>query len=209
MRKVFFISIMLLTAFVASAQKRPLNPAPTFNDIESKVYTEKLKYCYSKEGIKNWKPEVTARIGLSLFYGSYFAGSIGVRVNDRSTFGLMGISGSYYYDAYPAHSYWAGGVLYARRTLPLDRRAIVSISNELTAGAGYYYKVTGDEDVTITDSDGNVHVHEGLHDVKAGDILPLIGWQPTLKIRIYRNLHIFLGANVSTYSLGPVVGIGL
>lgn len=208
-RKVFLITILLLTAFAADAQKRPLNPAPTFDDIEAKVYTEKLKYCYSKEGIKNWKPEVTARMGLTLFYGGYYAGTIGVRVNDRSTFGLMGLSGSFYYDAYPAHSYWAGGAIYVRRTLPLGRRAIVSVSNELTAGAGYFYKVTGDQDILITDPDGNEFVYEGFHDVKAGDILPLIGWQPTLKIRIYRNFHIFLGANISTYGNGPVLGIGL
>ncbi|MCQ2141968.1 MAG: hypothetical protein MJY83_06450 [Bacteroidales bacterium] len=32
------ISIMLISAFAASAQKRPLNPAPTFDDTESSAY---------------------------------------------------------------------------------------------------------------------------------------------------------------------------
>lgn len=29
---------MLISAFAASAQKRPLNPAPTFDDTESSAY---------------------------------------------------------------------------------------------------------------------------------------------------------------------------
>lgn len=202
------ISIMLISAFAASAQKRPLNPAPTFDDTESSAYIEKLKYCYSREGIKNWKPEVTARLGLTIYSG-FEAGTLGVRVNDRSTFGLMGLRGSVYYDAYPAHTYWAGGALYARRTLPLDRRAIVSISNELTAGVGYFYKVTGDKDFTYTTPDGITYVHEGFHRTKEGDTLPIIGWQPAMKVRIYRNLHIFLGAYISTYGKGAILGIGL
>lgn len=193
MRKVILLFLMLLTAFSASAQKRPLNPAPTFDDIDSGTYAEKLKYCYSREGIRNWKPEVTVRLGLFPFVGGFYAGSLGVRVNDRSTFGIKGLWGSFYFDSYPAHTYWAGGALFARRTLPFGKRAIVSLSNELTAGVGCFYKVNGYD----------------FHSVKEGDVIPLLGWQPTLKIRIYRNLHIFLGANVSTIGLGPVLGIGL
>lgn len=204
MRKVILLFLMLLMAFASSAQKRPLNPAPTFADIDSGTYAEKLKYCYSREGIRNWKPEVTVRLGVTLAVGGFYAGSLGVRVNDRSTFGIKGLWGSFYYDSFPAHTYWAGGALFARRTLPFGKRAIVSLSNELTAGVGCYYKVYGDEDTYFATLDRMF-----FHRVNKGDFIPLLGWQPTLKIRIYRNLHIFLGANVSTIGLGPVLGIGL
>ena len=45
-------------------------------------------------------------------------------------------------------------------------------------------------------------------DQKAGDVVPVLGLQPGLMIRLYRNMHISLGPSIATDCVGVHFGIG-
>lgn len=153
-------------------------------------WAEGWKYSFSPEGKKAWTSEFTARARAGIFTsGAMFTG--GVRVDDKRTLGLFIGYASDFDDATPAyiHSYRAG--LSFRRYWHFGQRQIFSIYSDIYAGAGYIYNVTDEES----------YAHKG-------DIDFVGGWQPGVRVRFWRNVHLFLGPTIATDCFGLHLGIG-
>ena len=45
-------------------------------------------------------------------------------------------------------------------------------------------------------------------DESAGDVKFICGWQPGIRVRFYRNIHLFLGPTLATDCLGLHLGVG-
>lgn len=41
-----------------------------------------------------------------------------------------------------------------------------------------------------------------------GDMIFIGGWQPGIRVRCYKNLHLFIGPTIDTECLGAHLGIG-
>ena len=143
------------------------------------------------------RPEFTAR-GYVGFYNNGCRVSGGVNIDGKRSAGLMlGYHDSYHDDA-PGDVYSIVTALYYRRYFPFGKHGGFAFYVDAYAGAGWVYKV--DEVVP----DGG----ESMIDQKAGDVEPVLGLQPGLRIRLYRNVHISLGPSIATDCVGVHFGVG-
>lgn len=154
-------------------------------------WAEGWRYAFSTEGIKNWKPEFTLRYELG-FYSAGPTFTAGVKVDDKRTFALLFKQGHYYYDAIPASIETINFALNFRRYWHLGSRKVTAFYSDLYLGGGCIYKTSRSD-----------------MDEKVGDVIPIIGWQPGFRIRIYKNFHIFLGPTISNDCIGVHLGIGV
>ena len=189
------ISALVFSAGTAFAQG-------TMADDMKRISNE-WKYAFSKEGVKQWKPEFTVR---------YYAGFVtegpmitgGIRVDEKRSLSLFFGQGDTYNDANPSDIYsYRAGVNF-RRYWHLGKRKIFAIYSDLYAGAGYIYKISGKYQGNITTGEQWEVVDENV-----GDMTFVAGWQPGIRVRCYRNLHIFLGPTITTDCIGLHLGIGL
>ena len=170
------------------------------DDVRS--WSEGWKYAFSLEGRQNWKPEFTAR-----YYAGFFtegpAITGGVRVDDKRTFGLMVWQGRTYIDAAPADVYSLSAGLYMRRYFHLGQKDIVALYIDFAVGAGYVYKMDGGYMV-------NLETGETVKttDYDKGDVLFAATFQPGVRFRFWKNLHLFLGPTISTNTVGLHLGLG-
>lgn len=172
-------------------------PATAQTRSGSMTYAEGWKYAFSPEGRQEWRPEFTLREDL-VFYNTGLMLSGGVRIDDKRTFGLVANMNTTYYDAYPIDAYQAGLSLYMRRYFHLGPKRIISIYSDIYGGAGVVYRVDGANPPSAPSS-----VQQ------KGDIVPILGWHPGVRIRIYKNLHVFVGPTLSLYNPGIHFGIGI
>ncbi|MCR4859112.1 MAG: hypothetical protein K5910_00430 [Bacteroidales bacterium] len=158
------------------------------------TWAEGWRQAFSREGRKAWKPEFTIR---------YYAGFVtegpavtgAVRIDDKRSFGLMAWQGRTYIDAAPGDVYSLSAGLFMRRYFHLGGKDVVAFYSDLALGAAYIYKVEGNfTSVLIDDS--------------PGDVLIAAAWQPGIRFRFWRNLHLFLGPTLSTNTIGLHLGIG-
>lgn len=187
MKKVLVImAVVVFLAQTASAQ--------TYTE-ENKTLGSEWKYAFSSEGRKQWSPEFTARYEMGLFTAGV-AGTVGVRIDDKRTLGIIGWKGYSHMDAVPGDMYEIAGGLCFRRYFPLGRRGIFAFYSDIEAGAGYCQSISGNfsEDVRP--------VYE------PGEFYPYLVWQPGFRIRFWKNIHIFTGLTVSYSNLGLHLGIG-
>lgn len=173
---------MLIAGGTAYAQETMATDADT--------WAGEWRHAFSPEGRKNWKTEHTLRIRAGFFTEGLMFTS-GIRVDEKRTLGLFAGLEDVWDDATPANIYSARLGVTFRRYWHLGERKIFSFYSDLYAGAAYIYKVTS---------------HETYED--KGDILFVGGWQPGVRVRCYRNLHIFLGPTLATDCLGLHLGIG-
>lgn len=173
---------MLIAGGTAYAQETMATDADT--------WAGEWRHAFSPEGRKNWKTEHTLRIRAGFFTEGLMFTS-GIRVDEKRTLGLFAGLEDVWDDATPANIYSARLGVTFRRYWHLGERKIFSFYSDLYAGAAYIYKVTNQE--TYEDN---------------GDILFVGGWQPGVRVRCYRNLHIFLGPTLATDCLGLHLGIG-
>lgn len=173
---------MLIAGGTAYAQETMATDADT--------WAGEWRHAFSPEGRKNWKTEHTLRIRAGFFTEGLMFTS-GIRVDEKRTLGLFAGLEDVWDDATPANIYSARLGVTFRRYWHLGERKIFSFYSDLYAGAAYIYKVTNQE--TYEDK---------------GDILFVGGWQPGVRVRCYRNLHIFLGPTLATDCLGLHLGIG-
>ncbi|MBQ5887666.1 MAG: hypothetical protein IIW77_00140 [Bacteroidaceae bacterium] len=136
------------------------------------------------------RPEFTARASAQFFNMDYMV-SGGVNVNNKNTFGLMLGYKEVYDDATPADIYAITSSLYYRRYFHLGKRKICAFYIDAYAGVGYVYKVDGAADY-----------------YKTGDCGFVFGLEPGFRVRLYRNLHLFLGPTISIHNFGLHLGIG-
>lgn len=141
---------------------------------------------------KALRPEFTVRMNAGIPYGYAITG--GVRLNDNLTLGLMAWKGYAYIDAVPAHIHSATACAYMRYYIHLGPKDIVAIYSDLNAGARFINKVDG------------YYRPEDKHP-NPGDIEFAFSWQPGIRIRFYRNLHLFLGPTIGD-SIGLHLGLG-
>lgn len=192
--------LILLAASLIITVMVPLR-AQTLAD-DAKVWADGWKYAFSAEGRQAWKPEFTARV-----YGGFVTGGPavtgGVRIDDKRTFGLMVWQGETWIDAAPASVYSISTGLYMRRYFHLGKKDAVALYSDVAIGAGYVYKVNGGYRI-------NVETGETVKiiDYGKGDVLCAATWQPGVRFRFWRNLHLFLGPTLSTNTVGLLLGVG-
>ena len=195
MKRILTILIALLVAGNVFAQKTMAE------DISD--WSNEWKYAFSKEGVREWKPEFTLRA----YAGIYTSGHTltgGVRVDQKRSFSLFVGPYVLYYDAAPVDIHTITTGLNFRRYWHLGKRKVVAFYSDLYAGAAFVTEVTG-KTHEITDT-GEVWE---LVDEKPGDARFIAGWQPGVRIRFHKNLHVFLGPTIATNCFGLHIGIGV
>ena len=193
MKRFLMIELSLLIGLTASAQTMA-------DDI--KVWAEDWKYAFSAEGRQVWKPEFTARVYAGFVTeGPAITG--GVKVDDKRTLGLMVWQGKTYIDAAPGAVYNVSAGLYMRRYFHLGKKDIVALYSDFAVGAGYVYKVNG----KYWENTETGEKTEMIED-SPGDIIFAATWQPGIRFRFWRNVHLFLGPTISTNTVGLHLGVG-
>ena len=193
-RILTFLAALIFSAGISYAQDT------TADDLS--LWANEWKYAFSKEGVTEWKPEFTLRYYTGLVTtGPMLTG--GVKVDEKRTFALFVGQGDTYLDYAPGHLYSISAGLNFRRYWHLGKRKIFAFYSDLYAGAGWIYKIKGKYY-------GNAETGEQWEaiDDNVGDVLFVGGWQPGIRVRCYRNLHIFLGPTIATDCLGLHLGIG-
>ena len=173
--------------------------------MASSLSAQSIKESFSAEGRENWKPEVTVRGNLGIYAGG-FAVTGGVRIDEKRTLGLMVGKNVNVYTV--RHGYADvnsfSAALYGRRYLHLGERKIFSFYSDLALGAAV---VTGMEGAYwVNPVDGTTKKDD--IDVEKGDVQPYFSWQPGMRVRFYKNIHLFLGPTLSTHCLGVHLGVG-
>lgn len=193
MKRFLMIELSLLIGLTSSAQTMA-------DDI--KVWAEDWKYAFSAEGRQALKPEFTARVYAGFVTeGPAITG--GVRVDDKRTLGLMVWQGETYIDAAPGAVYNVSAGLYMRRYFHLGKKDIVALYSDIAVGAGYVYKVNG-KYWENTETGEKTEIIED----SPGDIKFAATWQPGIRFRFWRNVHLFLGPTISTNTVGLHLGVG-
>ena len=169
------------------------------------VQAQSIKESFSAEGRKNWKPEVTVRGNLGI-YACGFAVTGGVRIDEKRTLGLMVGKNVNVYTV--NHGYTDvnsfSAALYGRRYFHLGERKIFSFYTDLALGAAV---VTNLEGAYWVDPVDGTTKKEDIS-VDKGDVQFYISLQPGMRVRFYKNLHLFLGPTLSSHCLGVHLGIG-
>ena len=159
------------------------------------------KYAFSKEGMKEWKPEFTLRESGGLFTDRWmFTG--GVRVDEKRSFALYLGEGYNWMNHAPASEFSVRTGVSFRRYWHLGARKIFALYSDLSVGIGWVYKINGGYH-EIPDGE----IHRISEDV--GDMLFEVLWQPGLRVRFYKNIHVFLGPLLATDCIGVHWGFGL
>ncbi len=193
-RILTILSVLLLACGTVHAQETMAEDAPD--------WANEWKYAFSKEGIKEWKPEFTARFYAGLVTdGPMVTG--GVRVDEKRSFALFAGLGDTYIDAAPGYIYTFRAGLNFRRYWHLGRRKIFAFYSDLYAGAAWIYGIDGKYHSNLETGEQREVINGDV-----GDVLFVGGWQPGIRVRFYKNLHLFLGPTIATDCLGLHLGIG-
>lgn len=168
-------------------------PMMAQTDTAEVVYSgDEFAAAFSAEGVKQWKPEFTVRSYAGIYTGGCELTG-GVKIDNKRTLGLMLGYESLYVDAAPGDVRAIGTAAFFRRYIHLGKKERFSLYSDLYLGASWIFKATGNT--------------EQLNS-KPGEVYFLIGWQPGIRLRIYRNFQIFLGPTISTYTMGLHLGLG-
>lgn len=169
------------------------------------VQAQSIKESFSDEGRKNWKSEVTVRGNLGIYAGG-FAVTGGVRIDEKRTLGLMVGKNSNTYTV--THGYTGvssfSAALYGRRYFHLGERKIFSFYSDLALGAAFVTDLEGA--YWVDPVDGTTKKDD--ISVDKGDVQFYVSWQPGIRVRYYKNFHLFLGPTLSSHCLGVHLGIG-
>lgn len=186
--------LSLLIPNVSKAQQTDSDEFPYLMD--------EWKHAFSQEGIKSWKPEFTGRIDMGIYAGGAFITG-GVRIDEKRTLGLLVGEGNVHIDAVPGHISTIRTGLMFRRYVHLGKRKIFALYSDIYAGAAIVYKVTGKYY-----SDPETGEMREEIDTDKGDVGLLLGWQPGIRVRFYKNIHLFLGPSIATDCIGVHLGVG-
>ena len=105
-------------------------------------WADEWEYAFTKEAVKEWKPEFTLRYYTGLTTtGPMLTG--GVKVDEKRTFALFVGQGDTYLDYAPGDLYFISAGLNFRRYWHLGKRKIFAFYSDLYAGAGCLYKISG------------------------------------------------------------------
>lgn len=149
---------------------------------------------------QNLKPEFTAR-AKGIFGGGYDF-TAGLRLTDNMTVGILGGKAMAYYDAGPGDVNALNMAAYMRRYIHFGNKDILALYGDLSAGISWVYQVNGKYNYN-SGMEPELIVKEN-----EGDILPLFTFEPGIRVRLIRNVHLFLGPTFSTHCKGIHVGFG-
>jgi len=193
-RRLIIVSFILFSC-------APLKAQTIARDF--KTWADGWKYAFSQEGRRDWMPEFTGRWTTGFFTtGPEFTG--GVRIDDRRTFGLLVGRGELYLDAYPASVYSISTGAFMRRYFHVGKRDILAFYNDAAIGARWVYRVDGKYRI-----DAETGERTELVGYNPGDVWFFAAWEPGIRIRCWRSLHVFLGPTVATDCIGFHIGLGL
>lgn len=191
---IFIILPLFLASQAAKAQE---------SKTEDTGWAQEWKYAFSKEGVKEWKPEFTLRLSAGLFTsGPKLTG--GVRVDEKRSFSIFVGQGTTYVDYAPANLYSIRTGINFRRYWHLGKRKIFAFYSDLYAGAAWIYRIEGSK-YEYNPETGEQYE---IIDENVGDALFVASWQPGIRVRCYKNLQLFLGPTLATDCLGLHLGIG-
>ena len=184
MKRLLLTALVVFLPLAASAQ--------TMAD-DTKTWARQWKHAFSEEGRQAWKPEFTLR-----YYAGYPtdgpALTGGIRIDEKRAIGLMLRHGDMYNDANPGDYRFVSLGLYLRRYYPIGKKNVFAWYSDLSAGVGYKYM-------------DRPTLYEDVNPLK---FYPVITWEPGIRIRFWRNAHLFLGPSISTtHIIGLHVGIGM
>lgn len=157
---------------------------------------------FSAEGREQWKPEFTFR-GKVGIYSEGLVLSGGVRIDGKRTLGLMLGYGHLIDDAAPGDIYSIHTSAFLRRYVHLGKRDIVALYGDFSIGAAWIYKVTGKY---------SYFPETGMTEVitdNPGDVRFLLAFEPGVRVRVHRNIHLFLGPTISSSCFGLHLGFGI
>ena len=163
---------------------------------------QSLKESFSEEGRENWKPEFTLRGNMGIFTAGITATG-GVRIDENRTLGLMLGGHEVFYNAEPATVEYISTCLYFRRYFHLGKRQRAAFYSDFSIGAGWIYEVEQSYWIDPTTGTSN----KGIDD-KPGDVYPIISWQPGVRVRYFKNVHLFFGPTLATNCMGVHLGLG-
>ena len=161
------------------------------------VYAQDANVVDAPEKKYALRSEFTARMYVGFYNGGYRV-SGGVNINNKRTAGLMLGYHDSYHDYAPGDVYAITTAFYYRRYFHLGKRKVCAFYIDAYAGAGWVYKV----DEWFPEGEFN------QIDAEEGDVIPFVGIHPGFRVRLYKNLHIFLGPTIGTDCLGLHLGIG-
>ena len=81
----------------------------------------------------------------------------------------------------------------ARIDKHLDKKDVTALYSDVIAGARRIYRVAGEGPSIL---------------VSPGDVFFNLDWQPGLRLRFYKNIHVFLGPTIGRASVGFHIGLG-
>ena len=163
-------------------------------------WANEWRYAFSKEGMKEWKPEFTLKRSGGFFTGRRMVTG-GVRVDEKRSFALYLGQGDQWIDHAPASVYSIRTGVSFRRYWHLGARKTFAFYSDLSAGIGWVYKIDGGYHET---PDGDIYIISE----KVGDMLFEVLWQPGIRVRFYKNIHMFFGPTLATDCIGVHWGIG-
>ena len=111
--------------------------------------------------------------------------------------------GETYADYAPGDIYSIGTGICFRRYWHLGKRKTFAIYSDLYAGAGWIYKISGKYHLNTQTGWQREVIKENV-----GDMIFIGGWQPGIRVRCYKNLHLFIGPTLAAECLGAHLGIG-
>ena len=148
------------------------------------------------------RTEFTARAMVGIYNGSYNLTG-GVRLNDNWTVGALAGMGDVYIDAVPGSIEYIKAGAFARGYAHLGKKDIFALYADFTAGGACVYKVNGKYRYGIEGKQP-----QEMIDDNPGDLAPLLALEPGIRVRFFKNIHIFLGPTISTLGMGIHAGIG-
>lgn len=161
------------------------------NPEEKEDGLSEFKYDFSKEGMKNWRPEMTVSYA-PLIFNETFDMTLGVMMGPKRVWGLGFANSTQYIDDSPADYSHAAIYLWHRHYYYLGPKRRTSFYTDWGVGSYYVYKVTGNQDDAEVEKKGTVDLFMRL--------------APGFSVSLYKNFRFFIGPYVSTDTFGLHAG---
>lgn len=195
MKRILTILCTMITAIGSASVQNPMAE-------DMSRWADGWKHAFSKEEVREWKPEFTLRY----YDGLVTAGPMltgGIRIDEKRSFSIFMSQGNRYADYAPGDIYSIGTGICFRRYWHLGKRKTFAIYSDLYAGAGWIYKISGKYHLNTQKGGRREVIKENV-----GDMIFIGGWQPGIRVRCYKNLHLFIGPTLAAECLGAHLGIG-
>lgn len=145
-------------------------------------------------------PEITARFSPGMGTSCHRA-TVGLRINRKNTVGLMAGFGNTYIDANPSTIKAVQFCAFERYYMYPGERGIIAFYCDAFLGFDKVFYISGKyvgwdpREEVVSDNEGDIRFYAAL--------------EPGIRLRLLRNLHVFLGPSVAVNGIGLHFGVGL